>query len=61
MNTLAWTGVGFLGLLIAIWLGVWLVTMLRSSLGRGILLWLSLLVVIAWGVLGGIYLIAKAV
>jgi hypothetical protein len=61
MEIIAWIGVGILGLLIAIILVIWTVGMLKEPLGRAILLGLSLTALVVWGVLGGIYLVTKAV
>lgn len=56
MNTFATIGVTLLGALITIWLAVWLWAMVRSEIGRGILTGLALLLIVAWGVFGGIWL-----
>jgi hypothetical protein len=61
MEIIAWIGVGILGLLVAIILVIWTVGMLKELLGRAILLGLSLTALVVWGVLGGIYLVTKAV
>jgi hypothetical protein len=61
METLAWIGVGVLGLLFAIYAVIWLVGMLSDPIGRAFMTGLALLAIVVWGVLGGLYLIAKAV
>lgn len=59
IDILAWIGVDALVALVAIWAGFWLVGMLRTEIGRGLLAGLCVLGIIAWGVVGGIYLLAR--
>ncbi len=59
MEVFAWTGVCVAGVLVLIWLGAFLWGMVRSEIGRGILLGLSIVAVAVWGLLGGVYLLWK--
>ena len=56
INILALVGAGLCGLLILIWLTVWFVSLVRTEIGRGILLMCALFGIIIWGVLGVAYL-----
>lgn len=55
----AWTGVGILALLLALWGIVWLVGLLSDPVGRAVMLAMALVAATVWGVLGGIYLIME--
>lgn len=58
METFAWIGVGLLALLVIIYFSAGLIGMFKDPIGRAIIIGLSILAVIAWGITGGIYLIA---
>ena len=59
MAVFAWIGVCLAGALLLAYLGTLLWGMLRSDIGRGILIGLSIVAVAAWGLFGGAYLLWK--
>lgn len=56
METFAWIGVGAAGMFCALFAVIWTVGWLRDPIGRVIAAGIAILALIAWGVLGGIYL-----
>lgn len=59
--TFAEVGVGLAGLLLVSVFLAFTVEMLKSSIGRALVAYWALVFVVAWGALGGLYLLAKAV
>lgn len=59
METIAWIGVGAAGLIFAVWFLGSAIGMLRSPIGRAIVLWWAVLAVTAWGVLSAVYLAVR--
>lgn len=59
METFAWIGIGVCAMAVAIGCILWIVGMLKDPIGRAILVALSILAVVAWGLAGGIYLIVE--
>lgn len=60
MDTLAWMGVGALAIVAIVWLLTLAYDLLHAPMGRALLLTLSIIAVVLWGCLGGLYLIVKA-
>lgn len=61
MNVLAWLGVGIAALVLAVWFLPTVIGMLLYPLSRALVYVWTSIVIIVWGLLGGIYLTVEAV
>jgi hypothetical protein len=61
MDIFAWIGVLGAGALLLLYALCWIIAALRSEIGRGALMGLGILLIIAWGVLGAFWLIGTKV
>lgn len=61
VDIFAWTGAGLLTALILWCSGAFVIELIRSELGRGLLMLGAVLVIVIWGILGVLWLVGTEV